>query len=222
MTGPVMITATGEDADAFAEALRAAGAEPVHLAPDSRLPNGAGGLLLFGDSTFDAPDGSSSPVPSVTRAIPAIPAIRDAIDADIPVLGVGWGMHALNVALGGKPPVRLADAVVIGPRPGRSGRAVDLGRMRTFLTLGGKVAATIGAGGPVATPGPGEYAIREAEKAPCLMASAYDLETGAIEALEMPGYHWVIGVTWPLHHLELLPARFDHLLAAFVERSSDD
>ena len=57
--------------------------------------------------------------------------------------------------------------------------------------------------------------------APALMASGYDLGTGAIEALEMPGYHWVIGVAWPLHHPDLLPARFDNLIAAFVERSTD-
>jgi gamma-glutamyl-gamma-aminobutyrate hydrolase PuuD len=130
-------------------------------------------------------------------------------------------MHALNVTLGGKPPVRLADAVVARPRPRRKGRDVELGAMRTFLTLGGKVAATIGAGGPVATPGPGEFAIREAEKAPGLMASAYDIGTGAIEAIEMPGYHWIIGVVWPLHRPELLPSRFDNILAAFAERSTE-
>ena len=111
--------------------------------------------------------------------------------------------------------------IPVGQRPGRRGRIIELGKMRTFLTLGGKVAATIGAGGPVATPGPGEFAIREAEKASVLMASAYDIETGAIEAIEMPGYHWIIGVAWPLHHLDLLPARFDNILASFVERSID-
>ena len=94
-----------------------------------------------------------APVKTMTEGATAV---RDphrawqASAAGCPVLGGGWGMHARTVALGGKPPGRLADAVVIGPRPGRSGRAVDLGRMRTFLTLGGKVAATIGAGGPVA------------------------------------------------------------------------
>ena len=211
MTGPALITAPGEDPGAFAQALNAAGAEPLSLAPDSGLPTGAGGLLLYGESTFATREETPAS---------ALPALKEAIAADIPILGVGWGMHALNVALGGKPPVRLTDAVVVGPRSRRSGRTIDLGRMRTFLTLGGKVAATIGAGGPVATPGPGDFAIREAEKAPGLMASAYDMETGAIEALEMPGYHWVIGVTWPLHRPELLPAGFDNIVAAFMERST--
>ena len=208
MTGPALIAAPGENSATYSEALRALGAEPVILTPDVRLHTGAGGLLVFGETTFG----------TLKEKPPS--ALLDAIDADIPVLGIGWGMHALNVTLGGKPPIRLADAVVAGPRPGRRGRVPDLGRTRTFLTLGGKVAATIGAGGPVATPGPGEFAIREAETAPGMMASAYDMGTGAIEALEMPGYHWVIGVTWPLHRPELLPTRFDNLLAAFAERST--
>ena len=59
-------------------------------------------------------------------------------------------------------------------------------------------------------------------KNPAIRNCRQRAEGKTVEALEMPGYHWVIGVTWPLHHLELLPARFDHLLAAFVERSSDD
>ncbi|MDA1257164.1 MAG: gamma-glutamyl-gamma-aminobutyrate hydrolase family protein [Chloroflexi bacterium] len=207
MSGPVLLTAPGESPDNFTSAFLTSDSERLCIASDAELPSGAGGLLLCGESTY----GAANETPS--------PALARAIELDIPVLGVGWGMHALNVALGGRRPVRLADAVVAGPRPGRRGRTVELGRMRTFLTLGGKVAATIGAGGPVATPGPGEFAIREAEKAPALMASAYDMETGAIEALEMPGYHWVIGVTWPLHRPELLPAGFDNLIAAFLERS---
>jgi hypothetical protein len=204
-----LITAHGEDPDVFGRALRDIGPEVRTLAPDADLPPDAGGLLVFGESVF----GSMAESPP--------PALLTAVEANIPVLGVGWGMHALNVALGGKPPVRLADSIVVGQRPARRGRIVELGKMRTFLTLGGKVAATIGAGGPVATPGPGEFAIREAEKASALMASAYDIETGAIEAIEMPGYHWIIGVAWPLHHLDLLPARFDNIVASFIERSTD-
>ena len=209
MKYPALITAPGEDSEVFGQALRDVGPEVRSLAPDADLPTDVGGLLVFGESVFGAM--AESPPPALLAAV----------EADIPVLGVGWGMHALNVTLGGKPPVRLSDAIVVGQRPGRRGRIVELGKMRTFLTLGGKVAATIGAGGPVATPGPGEFAIREAEKAPGLMASAYDIETGAIEALEMPGYHWVIGVAWPLHHLDLLPTRFDNIVAAFIERSTD-
>ena len=206
---PSLITAHGEESDVFARVLHDVHPQMRILEPDADLQPDIGGLLVFGESVFGAM--SESPPPALLAAL----------KADIPVLGVGWGMHALNVALGGKPPVRLVDSIVVGQRPGRRGRIVELGKMRTFLTLGGKVAATIGAGGPVATPGPGEFAIREAEKASGLMASAYDIETGAIEAIEMPGYHWIIGVAWPLHRLDLLPARFDNIVASFVERSTD-
>jgi len=198
--------APGEDSGVFTEVLRDIGPEPLLLSPNDSLPSNAGGLVLFGESTIY--DGTP------------LPALLTALEADIPVLGIGWGMHAINIALGGKPPVLLADAVVAKPGPGRKGRVTELGVIRTFLTLGGKVAATIGAGGPVATPGPGELAIREAEKSPELMASAYDIGTGAIEALEKPGYHWVIGVVWPLHTPDVLPTRFDNIVVAFVERST--
>jgi hypothetical protein len=203
---PALIMAPGEDSGVFTEVLRDIGPEPLLLSPNDSLPSNAGGLVLFGESTIY--DGTP------------LPALLTALEADIPVLGIGWGMHAINIALGGKPPVLLADAVVAKPGPGRKGRVTELGVMRTFLTLGGKVAATIGAGGPVATPGPGELAIREAEKSPELMASAYDIGTGAIEALEKPGYHWVIGVVWPLHTPDVLPTRFDNIVVAFVERST--
>lgn len=210
MSVPGLITAPGESPDAYVQVLGNVGPEPKVLSPDEQLPPDLGGLLVAGHSVFG------------TLAETPPPALQAAVEADIPVLGIGWGMHALNVALGGKPPIRLSDAVVAEPRPGRRGKTVELGKMRTFLTLGGKVAATIGAGGPVSTPGPGEYAIRDAERAPSLMASAYDMGTGAIEAVELPGYHWIIGVVWPLNQPELLPDRFDNILAAFVERSTGD
>jgi gamma-glutamyl-gamma-aminobutyrate hydrolase PuuD len=198
----------GESSEPYAQTLRDIGTEAKILSPDADLPEDVGGLLVVGESVFGA----------LAETPP--PALQMAVEADIPVLGIGWGMHALNVALGGISPVLLADAKVAEPRPNRRGKTVELGKMRTFLTLGGKVAATIGAGGPVSTPGPGEFAIRDAERAPTLMASAYDMGTGAIEAIELPGYHWVIGVTWPLNKPDLLPDRFDNILVAFVERST--
>jgi putative glutamine amidotransferase len=92
---------------------------------------------------------------------------------------------------------------------------------RVFLTMGGKVAHIIGAGG-VATVNSGhEYGLREPQKAPGLFATAYSVHDGVIEALEQPGRHWVIGLQWRAHVPDELPARFDNLLAALVERSGD-
>lgn len=209
MTVPALVTAPGEDPREFAQILGDLGPSPTILNSESDLPSNAGGLLVTGESVF----GSDSAVP------PA--ALKTAIEADIPVLGIGWGMHALNVCMGGKIPIRLSDAVITEPRPRRGGKVVELGNMRTFLTLGGKLAATIGAGGPVSTTGAGAFAIRDAERSPSLMASAYDMGTGAIEAIELPGNHWVMGVIWPLNRIDLLPDRFDNIMAAFVERSTE-
>ena len=38
--------------------------------------------------------------------------------------------------------------------------------------------------------------VGEPQKASSLMASAYSLEDGLIEALESPGHDWVIGIQW--------------------------
>ena len=54
--------------------------------------------------------------------------------------------------------------------------------------------------------------------APDLLASAF-AEDRVIEAVELPGRHWVVGVQWRAHLIEELPSGFDSLLLAFVERA---
>ena len=61
--------------------------------------------------------------------------------------------------------------------------------------------------------------VREAQKSPALMASAYSLEDGVIEALESTDHRWIIGVQFhPERRLEL-PPHFDRLFDSLVEQS---
>ena len=60
--------------------------------------------------------------------------------------------------------------------------------------------------------------ITEARLAPDLLASAF-AEDRVVEAVELPGRNWVIGVQWRAHLIEELPSGFDSLLLAFVERA---
>ena len=39
-------------------------------------------------------------------------------------------------------------------------------------------------------------------------------------AIELPGRNWVIGVQWKAHEIDSLPAGFDSLLLALVERAA--
>ena len=137
-------------------------------------------------------------------------ALMEALARDIPVLGIGWGMQALNVALGGSPPVPVE-----GHGPGPDSGPV---KQQIFLSPGGKVSYTIGGSGWVSVPCGHTHGIRSAQMAPGLLASAYARD-GVVEALERPGRHWAIGVQWRAHLTANLPKGFDNLLLALVERA---
>jgi putative glutamine amidotransferase len=63
--------------------------------------------------------------------------------------------------------------------------------------------------------------MREAQKSPLLMASAYSLEDGVIEALESPNHRWVIGVQFHPERRMELPPHFDRLFQSLVERAEE-
>ena len=63
--------------------------------------------------------------------------------------------------------------------------------------------------------------LKEAGKSRLLVASAYSLEDGIIEAVESPMHRWVIGVQFhPERRLEL-PPHFDRLFQSLVERAKE-
>jgi gamma-glutamyl-gamma-aminobutyrate hydrolase PuuD len=165
---------------------------PVTVLADDEPPDSAGALLVIGTSMFDGQ------VPSVLSA---------ALQRDLPVLGVGWGMHAVNSALAG------ALAVDV---PNTTGEAQ---RMPVFISPGAKLSYTIAGSGWVTVPFDNTTGIRAKELAPRLMASCYR-EDGFMAGIELPGRNWVIGVQWNAHEIESLPAGFDSLLLALVERAA--
>ena len=54
-----------------------------------------------------------------------------------------------------------------------------------------------------------------------LMASAYALEDGVIEALESPGHRWIIGVQFQPERRMEIPPHFDRLFQSLVERADE-
>ena len=62
--------------------------------------------------------------------------------------------------------------------------------------------------------------MKEAQKAPSLLASAYSLDDGLIEALESPAHSWVLAVQCHPEREEELPPHWGHLFDAIVERAS--
>ncbi len=194
--GVALLVAPGEASAPFESALRHAEGRPIVVAPRDVSPGDAGGLLIAGQGPF------AGPVPDV---------LSSAIDADLPVLGIGWGMQAINVALGGEYPVPVdARAAVDG----------DQGvRHPIFISLGGKISFTIAGSGWVSVVSNHTHGLRQAHVAPGILVSCYG-EDQVVEAIEMVGRHWIIGVQWQAHLIEQQPKGFDSLLLALVERAA--
>ena len=132
----------------------------------------------------------------------------------MPVLCVGAGMQALNTAMGGRPPIDVSG------HDTRSGDGEpESAYHRIFIAPGSKLAATVGSGGFVRVNSRHRRALREPQKAAELVASAYGLEDGVIEALEIPGHQWVIGVQFDPHRRRELPPHFDRLFQSLTERA---
>ena len=63
--------------------------------------------------------------------------------------------------------------------------------------------------------------LREAQKAPDLLAIAYSLDDGLIEGLESPAHDWVIGVQCHPEREKEVPSSFRRLFQAFMERAEN-
>ena len=137
------------------------------------------------------------------------------VERGMPVLGVGPGMVALNSAFGGAVPTEV---------PGHDVELEDgepkSAYHRIYIAPGSKLAAIVGSGGFVRVNSRHGVGLREAHKSPRLLASAYGLDDGVIEALESPEHDWVIAVQFHPERRMELPPHFDRLFQGLVERAA--
>ena len=225
---PIAVTASalGDALRPFLDAVERAGAEPwpilaeYALTPDEILARAGALLLADGPDVNPArygPDTNPEVEPDDARDEMEITLVRAALDADLPIYGIGRGMHILNVALGGglasdiqdHSPALSDDA---GPKPAYH---------RIYISPGSKLAAVVGSGGFVRVNSLHGHGMREAHKSPHLLASAYSLEDGVIEALESPNHRWVIAVQFAPHRRLEIPPHFDRLLQSLAERAAE-
>ena len=130
-----LLVQPGEDVSPFSLAIEHGGGEPVVLeASAAGLPPNATGLLIAGTGAFNE-----------AETVPA--ALLLAIDGKLPVLGIGWGMHALNIALGGQPP-----APVEGHGDPARHSDEDPVKHPVVIAPGGKVSYTTAGSGSVRRP----------------------------------------------------------------------
>jgi gamma-glutamyl-gamma-aminobutyrate hydrolase PuuD len=191
-----LIVRPGEPAEQFVGAINHGGGMAVQLGVTDSLPDTTGGLLIAGVGAYL--DSENVPL-----------GLLEAIEDSCPVLGIGWGMHALNVAMGGQPPVKT---------PGHSSDGKGLCSHPLFMAPGGKVGYTIAGSGWVMVPSDHTHGLLPAQVANGLLSSVYAGDQ-VVEAIEKPGREWFIGVQWPAHLVDTTPAGFDSLLLALVERS---
>lgn len=164
------------------------------------LPEGTSGLLIFARGE----DSPNSEVGSL---------VGEALEADIPILASGSGMHLLNVALRG-------DGA--RPTPEHTGdKDGDTVRQSIFLAPGAKVSSTIGGSGWLTIPCCHSTGVFQSGLAPGVMAGAI-ADDRVVEAFEMPGQRWVIGVQWDVLGAIKMPRGFDSILMAFVERATSE
>ena len=216
-----------EDAQPCADAVERNGGEPRIILPDSNLQpqdtlTRMGGLVACWDEDThpswhgQKPESPANPQQKKGHAASELSLLKGALKVDLPVLCISQGMQVLNLAMGGKP---TQNATGHGACE-RDGDWVS-SYHRIYISPGSKLAAVVGSGGFVRVNSRHRRAMTEVQKSPLLLASAYSLEDGVIEALESPEHRWVIAVQFhPERRLEM-PPHFERLFQSLVERAGE-
>ena len=191
-----------------------------HCSKDYLSLTGVGGLLLTGGPDIYPAIYGQSPDPQVGLELSReldhleIGLLRQALERDMPVLAICRGMQLLNVAFGGS----LIQDISGHKAELKEGRCSSA-HHSIYLSPGSKLAAILGMGGFFKVNSLHHQGLREAQKSPRLLASAYSLEDGIVEGLESPEHSWVVGLQCHPERQEEVPKVFANLFAAFVERA---
>ena len=199
-----ILAAGANEAAHHASAVRRSGGGPLVMTDTDQTLDGVDGLVL----TIPPPTGGSQRAPTQD---PEGFVLR-ALDVGLPVLATGGGLLTLNSALGGS-------MVEVDGHAADPGNGEEPAYHRIYIAPGGKLAAVVGSGGFVRVNSRHTFGVREAQKAPGLLATAYSLEDGVIEALESPEHKWVIGVQFDPERRGELPPHFDRLFAGLVAQA---
>ena len=211
----------------YAAAIERSGGTPWLILPSHNLsPRDTAarmdGLLACGGEDIHPRWYGHEPQPGVelmlneARDDVELPVLEAALEADLPTLGICRGMQALNVVMGGE----LLQHIE-GHSGTRDGEDYVSDYHRIFITPGSLLASVVGSGGFVRVNSIHHQAVREAQKAPGLLASAYSLEDGYVEALESPSHRWVLAVQFHPERRGEIPPHFDRLFDRLVAHSAE-
>ena len=214
-------TSNGSTAKNYVASLESRGAQARVLTPErftsiEEVMDGVSGLLLTGGGDVDPAlygetlDGSMGIEPERDEMEMAL--FRYAIEEDMPTLGICRGMQLINVAMGGR---------LIQDLPGHTLPEFRSAVHQVYVSPGSRLGAIIGAGAIYRTNSRHHQGLKEAQRAPSLMASAYHPEDGIVEALESPEHPWLVGVQCHPEREDEVPKSFGKLfewLAGWAER----
>jgi gamma-glutamyl-gamma-aminobutyrate hydrolase PuuD len=182
----------------YTRAVERAGGTPVILppVPASSVPvliAGLGGLVLTGGrdvdpSLYDEAPHEQTDVPDHRRDRFELILTRAAIDAGLPFLAIGRGMHILNVARGGTLTQHLPDRV------GNESHKPDPVKMTTHdlqIAAASKLSSVLGETAQV--PAAHHQAVNQLGNGLLTVAWTSDQ---VVEAVEVQGHRWGLGVQW--------------------------
>ncbi len=224
----IAITSTrAHGARRYREVIERLGGVPRLLYPGGgaspqEMLQGTGGLMLTGGPDVHPSHYGQAPQPGVELELAPerddmeLALLRYALERDMPVLAICRGMQLLNVAFGGTLLQDIPGHTVI-EASGHWKSAVH----NIYISPGSKLAATLGMGGFFRVNSRHHQGLRDAQRSPRLLGSAYSLDDGIVEALESPGHSWVIGLQCHPERQEEVPKSFSNIFLAFLERASD-
>lgn len=205
----------------YVASLESRGAESRVLRPDGfaspeEAMAGASGLLLTGGPDVDparygqAPNGAHQAEPE--RDAMEFALFDYAVRRNMPTLAICRGMQLVNVAMGGS---------LLQDIPGHTLPEFESAMHEVYVAPGSRFAAIIGAGAVYRINSRHHQGLREAQRAPSLMASAFHPQDGLVEALESSEHPWLIAVQCHPEREKEVPRSFGKLfdwLAGWAER----
>ncbi|MCH2513033.1 MAG: type 1 glutamine amidotransferase [Dehalococcoidia bacterium] len=224
----VVITSSGaKNARLYVEVMESAGAAVRVIMPEDHadvateeLMRDAGGLLLTGGPDVDPALYGEVADPEAGLELDRglddleLRILEYALGRDMPVLAICRGMQLLNVAFGGK---------LIQDLPNHKSEKLDerweSASHTIYLAPGAKAAPVIGMAGFFKVNSLHHQGLKEAQRAPRLMTTAYEVEDGLIEGLESPEHSWVIGLQCHPERQDEVPKMFDNLFIGLHERA---
>jgi gamma-glutamyl-gamma-aminobutyrate hydrolase PuuD len=189
----------------YCDRLREAGADPVaaDLAawnPDAPAPTEPfDGLVLTGGIDIDPARYGARPHERVTTTNPTrdtfeLQLLTEALDRDLPVLGICRGHQLFNVAGGGSLLQHLEEREPHRARRGADGVTVDSGWHDVEVAPGTRLARLLGVAS-VRTNSRHHQAVTPERVAEGLVVAA-TAPDGVVEALEDPSRRWALSVQW--------------------------